>query len=129
MRSPASSDRVAARDRGQAVVELALCLPVVMLLAMGIVQVALVARTQLRCDHAARNAARAAASADGSTAAATAAAQADLTDARISVGIDPATQLVRATVVVVDHTDVPLIGWLLPDVTLRSTVTMLHEPP
>ena len=35
--------------------ELALCLPVVMLLAMGIVQVALVARTQLRCDHAARN--------------------------------------------------------------------------
>jgi aspartate-semialdehyde dehydrogenase len=27
------------------------------------------------------------------------------------------------------HTDVPLVGLFLPDVTLRGTVTMQREPP
>lgn len=59
------------RDRGQAVVELALVLPLVCALLMGVVQVGLVVRSQLAVQVAARAAARAAAiSADASAAAA-----------------------------------------------------------
>lgn len=58
------------RDRGQAAVELALVLPLVCALLMGVVQVGLVIRSQLAVQVAARAAARAAAiSADASAAA------------------------------------------------------------
>ena len=50
-----------AADRGQATVELALVLPLVALLLLGLVQVAVVARDQVLVAHAAREAARAAA--------------------------------------------------------------------
>ena len=56
MQSSASSD-----DRGQAVVELALAVPLVCVLALGVAQVGLVVRDQLLVHHAAREAARAAA--------------------------------------------------------------------
>ena len=49
------------RDAGQAAVELALALPVVVVLLLGMLQVALVGRDQLAIELAAREAARAAA--------------------------------------------------------------------
>ena len=48
-------------DAGQAAVELALLLPVVVVLVLGVLQVALVGRDQLALELAAREAARAAA--------------------------------------------------------------------
>ena len=48
-------------DRGQATVEVALMLPVLVILAMALVQVGLVARTTVLVHHAAREGARAAA--------------------------------------------------------------------
>ena len=36
---------------------------------------------------------------------------------------------VTVTVSFVDRTDAPLVGWLLPDVTLTASATMLLEPP
>jgi Flp pilus assembly protein TadG len=48
-------------ERGQATVELALVLPVVVLLLMILIQAALVAKDQLLVQHAAREAARSAA--------------------------------------------------------------------
>ncbi len=116
------------RDPGQATVELALALPLVCLLIFGIVQVAVVGRDQLAVQLAAREAARAAAaSADlgvGSTAAHRAVALRPLT-----VEISENGGTVTATVTYTDHTDVPLIGALLPDVVLSATVTMAVEPP
>ena len=60
MPSSTRSDRRAS-DRGQATVELALCLPFLCLVLLGSVQVAIVVRDQLAIGLAAREAARAAA--------------------------------------------------------------------
>ena len=48
------------RDRGQSTVELAIALPVVVMLVLGLVQSALVLRDHLLVVHSAREAARAA---------------------------------------------------------------------
>lgn len=116
-------------DGGQASVELALALPVVVLFVLGVVQVLSVAAAQIGVELAAREGARAAAvsadpggAADGAARAATALTPIDVATA---VGGD------RVTVTVTYHhpTDVPLIGALVGDVELRAAVTMALEPP
>ena len=117
------------RDRGQATVELALALPLICLLLCGIVQVAVIGRDQLAVQLAAREAARAAAVAADSTAAGTAAALRAVALRPLTITITEANGTVTATVRYTDHTDVPLVGVLLPDVTLTASVTMQVEPP
>ena len=116
------------RDQGQATVELALALPLVCLLLFGIVQVAVLGRDQLAVQLAAREAARAAAvSADASTGSAAAHRAVALRPLTVDISENDGT--VTATVSYTDHTDVPLIGALLPEVVLTATVTMAIEPP
>lgn len=123
MQSSASSD-----DRGQAVVELALAVPLVCLLALGVAQVGLVVRDQLLVHHAAREAARAASvSASPVTAAQGAVDRLSLSAARTTVATSDSS--VRVTIEVVSRTDLPLIGALVPDARLRSSVVMAREPP
>lgn len=123
MQSSASSD-----DRGQAVVELALAVPLVCLLALGVAQVGLVARDQLLVHHAAREAARAAAVSASPVAAAQGAIdRLSLSSARTTVATSDSS--VRVTIEVVSRTDLPLIGALVPDARLRSSVVMAREPP
>lgn len=118
------------RDRGQAAVELALALPLLCLLAAGLLQVALVARHQLAVQEAARRGARAAAVAAAPAAAAQQAAAAAVGIAPLVVTAAPgAGGTVTVTVRYVDRTDAPLIGWLLPDLTLTASATMVVEPP
>ncbi len=116
-------------DTGQATVELALGLPVLCLVLLGVVQVAVVVRDQLAVQLAAREAARAAAVAADSSSSGTAAAQAAVRLSPIAVRISRSTDSVTATVEYVEHTDVPLIGLLVPDVEISSTATMQLEPP
>lgn len=128
MKSSVASERSQARrDRGQAVVELALCLPLVCMMLMGIVQVALVVRDQQVVQHAAREAARAASVSAAPSAAAAAVVQAISPDASVSVATGG--NRVTATVTLTNHTDVPLIGAFVPDVSLSSSATMVREPP
>ena len=89
-------------DEGQATVELALVLPVVVVLALGLVQVGLVVRSAVLVQHSAREGVRVAAT-GGST------------------------REVTVKVVHVARTEVPLVGPLLPEVTLTATVTMRRE--
>jgi hypothetical protein len=124
-------NRLPTRERqrhqwGQATVEVALTLPVVVLLMLAVVQIGLVASDRLLVSHAAREVARAAA-----------------VDPELGVhaatGLDPARSTIeltggrrggdRLTVTVVYRsvTDVPLIGPLLPDLDLRSEVTIRRE--
>ena len=117
------------RDRGQATVELALALPLVCLLLFGIVQVAVVGRDQLAVQLAAREAARAAATSGDPAAAGSAASHRTVALRPLIVEIGESGRTVTATVRYTDHTDVPLIGTLLPDVVLTATVTMAVEPP
>jgi Flp pilus assembly protein TadG len=114
-------------DRGQAVVELAVALPLVFVLLFGVVQVAVVVRDQLLVQHAAREGARAASVSATPSAAARGAVHAIAADASVSVSSSGDRVTVRVSLV--SPTDVPLIGALLPDEVLTASATMAREPP
>ncbi len=134
MRSSASSDAPQDRqarhpgDRGQATVELAVATPVVVVLLVALVQVAVVVADALEVQLAAREGARAASVAAAGAGSGPAAARRVL-GATGSVLLRDDGRTVTVTVRRVNHTDVPLIGALLPDVTLVAEVTMAVEPP
>jgi hypothetical protein len=114
-------------ERGQSTVELALVLPMLVLFLFALVQVALVARDKVLVVHAARVAAREA-SVDAGADRVRAAATHTLAGARVDVRRqgkvgDP----VEVEVTYVSKTRLPLVGPLVPDVTLHSTVVMRIE--
>jgi Flp pilus assembly protein TadG len=118
---------VTRRERGQVTVEFALLLPVVVLVALAIIQIALVARDQLALTHAAREAARAA-SVNPDPGAAEAAAHRTVPDAHVRVTDRPEVgEEIGVVVVHVSKTDLPLIGPLIPDVTQVAGATMRVE--
>jgi hypothetical protein len=114
-------------ERGQATVEFALVLPLVFGLLLLLVQVALVGRDELLVVHAARDAVREATLTANPTEVAHA-AQRTLPGSvarvvrRGAVGED-----VEVQVSYVSHTSLPLIGALLPDVTVHSASVMRVE--
>ena len=122
-------------ERGQAATELALVLPLLVLLLLAVVQVTLIARDQVLVVHAAREAAREAAVDPRPAAAQEAARRAagsGLKPERLGtetrhVGGAPVTVMV--TVAYRAPTDVPLIGPLLPDVEVRAKAAMRRETP
>jgi Flp pilus assembly protein TadG len=122
------SDRDRECDPGQATVELALATPVLCLLLLGIVQLTVVVRDQLRLIDLARVAARAASvAADPSAAAAGITGRDPPHQLQLDTDTDDSTGTVTVSAVTV--TDVPLIGVLLPDITLTARSTMPLEPP
>jgi len=119
--------RSACPEEGQATVEFALILPLVIVLIMAILQSALLVRDYVATVHAAREAVRAA-SLDRNPAAASHAAKRVLRDARVDVGARPALGgPIRVTVTFTSHTNLPLIGALFPDPDLHATATMRTE--
>jgi Flp pilus assembly protein TadG len=122
-----------AREEGQASVELALLLPLVLLLLLAILQVGLLARDAVLVSHASREGARAAAT-DLRPGAAAAAARrsagldADRMEVAVSGSRVPGGR-VSVTVSYRAATDVPLIGRLLGEPTMRSSTTMRVEAP
>lgn len=116
-------------DRGQAAVELALAMPLVVVFVLGVLQVALVARDQLALELAAREAARAASvSADPVGAAAAAAGRvADLHPLDVSVTVHG--DVVRVRVGYTNRTDVAIVGAAIGDVALSATAVMAFDPP
>ena len=122
-------------DHGQATVELALVLPVVVVLLLVGAQVAVVLHDQVLVLHAAREAARAAAVQPAGSRAATVDATQAVRAAlpahrseryRITVH-QRAPGLVEVRVATSSPTDVPLVGRLLPDVPLSASVVMAVE--
>jgi len=120
-----------AGQRGQATVELALVLPLVLLLILAGVQVGLIARDRLLLAHTAREAARAAAvQPDPETALAAGRAATSLDPERLSITVGPNRQPGERLLVTVRYTaptTVPLVGHLLGDVTLTADVTTRVE--
>lgn len=114
------------RERGSAVVELALVLPLVLVVMLGIVEVAVVARSEIQLLHAAREGAREAA-ASPDTRRASAAVRSALGPAggraRISV-TRPSSVGDKATVTVsLKHTiAAPLFGGFSLDLRAQSTM-------
>lgn len=115
------------RQRGQATVELALVLPLVVFAALAVLQVGIVVRDQLAVVHAAREAVRAA-SVDRDPAAATVAARRVLQRARVAVGARPAVgRPISVEVEYRSRTDLPLVGPLFPDPVLHARAVMRVE--
>lgn len=117
---------------GQATVEFALCLPLIVLALALVLQVALLLRTQLLLVEAAREGARAAArDPHVGTARSAAAAVPGLDPARLEVRIDETAGSDPTVTVHIGYratTDVPLVGALLPDPDLTARVSMRIEP-
>ena len=114
-------------EAGQTTAELALLFPVVLLLALVLVQAALVLRDDLAVTNAAREAARAAA-VDPDPARAQRAAAAVLPGATVQPGPRPPVgELLTVRVTYRSATTVPLVGPLLPDPELAGRATMRVE--
>jgi Flp pilus assembly protein TadG len=116
-------------DHGQAAVEVALALPIVLLLVLGVVQIVLVVRSQIAVELAARQAARAATVAAAPAAAATRAAEQATSLRPLHVSVTVAGDLVTVTVSYRDPTDAPLVGAAIGDAEVTAAVTMRREPP
>ena len=116
--------------RGQATLELALVLPLVLAITLLVVQVGLVVRDHQLVLNAAREGARSAAT-DPTLAAARQAAvnSGDLDGDRLAVALATDASTVTVTATYRSATDVPLIGPLLGDVTFTESVTMYREAP
>lgn len=120
------------REAGSAVVELALVLPLVLLMTLGLLQVGLIARDAALVAVAAREGSReAAVSSDEGSVREAALRSGALDETRTDVEVhraggvgDPVTVSVRYRAPVV----VPFVAWLFPeDVELTSEVTMRQE--
>jgi hypothetical protein len=119
--------RPARAPRGQASVELALVLPVLVMLLLALVQTALVARDEVLVQDAARAAVREAsvgASPERVRDAARRALPGVTVETERGRGVgDPVVVVVRY----LDRTNLPLIGPLFPDVELHARATMRAE--
>ena len=114
-------------DAGQTTAELAVLFPVVLVLALTLVQAALVLRDDIVLADAAREAARAA-SLDSDPARAARAAAAVLPGATVLPGRRPAEgELMTVRVAYRSTTALPVVGPLLPDPILVARATMRVE--
>jgi hypothetical protein len=114
-------------ERGQATVEFAFLLPLVVLSVLAVIQVGLVVRDQLGVVHAARQAARAA-SVDPDPGRAVRAAHRTLPGADVEVGERPKVgEEISVTVHYTSVTDLPLVGVLFPDPDLHATSVIRVE--
>jgi Flp pilus assembly protein TadG len=120
-------------DRGQATVELALCLPLVAVVLAGTIEVGLLAGDVLRLWHAAREAARVAAVDPDPAAARSAAAHAGLQGVHVVVRPARAVRVQGRPVTVllryVPRGHVPLLGELTRGLEFHARATMRIEQP
>ena len=115
-------------ESGQASVECALALPIVVVMAFGLVLVGTAVRNELAVELAAREGARAAAvSASPATAATTAATRAVALPIELVTTTDDST--VTVTVTYLDPVYVAIVGSLIGPVTHSASATMALEPP
>ena len=118
-------------EHGQATVELALSLPVVLLALALVVQVALVARDRVAVVHATRAAARAAVVEPtvGSASRAARAAGGALAAARVRLDGDASPGGLLGVPVTARPTAVPLGGYVVAGVQLQERLVVLVEGP
>ena len=119
------------RDRGQAAVETALVLPLLLAAVLALVQVGLLVRDHVLLVHATREAARAAAvdpTAETATAAAMAATELDPARLHVDIaGSRSAGSRLRIAVSYRPKLEVPIVGRLFPAVTIREELTIRVE--
>ncbi|MCY4036197.1 MAG: pilus assembly protein [bacterium] len=119
------------RDRGQAAVETALVLPLIVAVVLALVQIGLLARDRILVVHSVREAARAAAvepSTQAASASAWAATGLDRDKLQVEIAGSRTTGgLLKVTVRYRPDPAVPLVGRLFPAVTIEETLTVRVE--
>ena len=116
-------------DRGQAALEFALALPLVMVLVLGVVQVIVVTSHRAAVERLARDGARAASVSADPGGAARAAVERGTRLRPVEVDTATSASSVTVSVRYVDPTSVPVVGAVIGDVALEATATMPLEPP
>ena len=115
-------------DRGQAAVEFAVALPIVVIAMLAIAQVGVAVRNEVAVELAAREGARAASVSAQSAGAAQSAARRAV-DLPMQVSVTSNGDTVSVTVTYVDNTDVAIIGAAIGPVPHTAAATMAIEPP
>jgi Flp pilus assembly protein TadG len=116
-------------DGGQATVEFALAIPLVVVAVLGVVQVVIVGSRQATIERLARDGARAAAVSEQPYAAARAAVERSTRLRPIDVRVEVAAPSVTVEVTYVESTSVPIVGRAIREMTLTARATMPREPP
>ncbi|NBU56451.1 MAG: pilus assembly protein [Acidimicrobiia bacterium] len=114
-------------DRGQATVEFALTIPVLVIALLGAIQVFVILVDRIHLVHVTRDAARAASVGDDPRSAAEMVIDRSFPDREISLTVSMSDDVVTVEMVLSNPTDVPIIGRFLPDVELRESLSMLAE--
>ncbi|MGA1157932.1 MAG: TadE/TadG family type IV pilus assembly protein [Ilumatobacteraceae bacterium] len=114
-------------DRGQATVEFALTIPVLVIALLGAIQVFVILVDRIHLVHVTRDAARAASVGDDPRSAAEMVINRSFPDREISLTVSMSDDVVTVEMVLVNPTDVPIIGRFLPEVELRESLSMLAE--
>jgi Flp pilus assembly protein TadG len=124
---------VASGESGQSTVELALCLPLLVLLCAALVQVGVLVIDQARLWHAAREAARVAVVDPDPRAAEDAARAVGLSPVDVSVDPSAANRRMGQPLTVAlsfrEAGGVPLVGALFRGITLHASAVMRIEQP
>ena len=123
----ASSTARCTGTNGQAAVEFALVMPLVVIMALGLLVIGVAVRSELAVELAAREGARAAAVSAEPGAAQAAATRAVRVPIDVSVREDGTS--VTVSVEYTDPVDVPIIGRLIGPLTHTARATMAIEPP
>jgi Flp pilus assembly protein TadG len=132
---PTRPERCRLKERGTATVEFALVLPLLLMVALALVQVGLLARDRLLVEAAARAGARVAAVEDDATAIAdaAAAASAGLDPDSLTVAVVRGAALGEPVTVSIGYTSairVPLLEWLFgTGVPMEASATDRQEFP
>ncbi|MGA0195574.1 MAG: TadE/TadG family type IV pilus assembly protein [Ilumatobacteraceae bacterium] len=114
-------------DRGQATVEFALTIPVLVIALLGAIQVFVILVDRIHLVHVTRDAARAASVGDDPRSAAEMVIDRSFPDREISLTVSMSDDVVTVEMVLSNPTDVPIIGRFLPEVELRESLSMLAE--
>lgn len=124
----AGSAASARTSQGQATVEAALLLPVMVLALLAVIQIGLVVHARVMVTHAAREGVRiAAVERDAAAVREAVIASGGLAPDRLSVTAGGSAERVTVVVRYVAPTNVPLVGPLLGDVELTAEATMRRE--
>ena len=116
------------RDRGQATVEFALTLPLIVIIVLMFLQVLVVVLERVQVINATRNAVRAAVVSADPVAAANRAARRSYS-AEFSVDTKVNDEWVTVEISRRVTTDLPIVGRFIPDFDIASSFTMMLEPP
>ncbi|MGA1508123.1 MAG: TadE/TadG family type IV pilus assembly protein [Ilumatobacteraceae bacterium] len=114
-------------DRGQATVEFALTIPVLVIALLGAIQVFVILVDRIHLVHVTRDAARAASVGDDPRSAAEMVINRSFPDREISLTVSMSDDVVTVEMVLSNPTNVPIIGRFLPEVELRESLSMLAE--